>query len=955
MDKRIKSPKQALSPTFLKQKPKREQIDRFKIEFIKLCDRINEKESEEYNKNLVTTFLNDVYYKDKHFINTSGRADLVVHNGKDTNSPVGVLIETKSPVSNKTEMVSRENLNVKSFQQLVLYYLRERKAGKNVDLRYLIITNVYEWFVFDARDFENTFGEDKDLVKRFNEFENKTSAATTTNTFYKDIAAPAISKYIDKLPYTHFDIRDYKTADDKKMITLYQFLSPNNLLKIPFEQDANSLNAEFYAELLHILGLEEVKRGGQKFIERKKTSERDSASMLENAIKIIERRDLLDKIDKQQFGETRDEQLFALALNLTITWINRILFLKLLEAQIVKYNKNKDFAFLTPEMLPNYGEMECLFFDILAKKEDERRAELKEKFVHVPYLNSSLFEITEYEDRGGFIAGLDNNVEQNLYSKSVLRERGNEKMRPLEYLLRFLDAYDFNNECSEDIQDKNKALISASVLGLIFEKINGYKDGSFFTPAFITMYMCRETISQAVIQKFNETKGWNCRSIDDLYNKIDDRKEANAIFNQIRICDPSVGSGHFLVSALNEMIYLKSELGILIDDNGKRLRDYNIIIENDELTITDEDNNPFIYNPNNKESQRIQELLFREKQTIIENCLFGVDINPNSVQICQLRLWIELLKNTYYRAGTNELETLPNIDINIKCGNSLISRFALDADLKPVLKRSKLQISDYRNAVSAYRSADCKEQKREMNQLIDRIKNDFRTEISLNDPLIARLSKARGDLADLRAPELFEVSKKETADKNKKIAKLEAEINKREIEVEEIKSNRLYINALEWRFEFPEVLNNEGDFVGFDCVIGNPPYIQLQSMGNVTDAYNRMDYQVFERTGDIYCLFYELGHKLLKQSGFLSFITSNKWMRAGYGEKTRRFLVENTNPMQLIDFAGIKIFDEATVDVNILMFNKDKNRQQTEACVVKKEGIKDLSYFAWQRHKKICV
>ena len=126
---------------------------------------------------------------------------------------------------------------------------------------------------------------------------------------------------------------------------------------------------------------------------------------------------------------------------------------------------------------------------------------------------------------------------------------------------------------------------------------------------------------------------------------------------------------------------------------GKSLNRYEIEVVNDELIVTDEDGELFEYNPANKESQRIQETLFHEKQTIIENCLFGVDINPNSVKICRLRLWIELLKNAYYMYDVEtghapSLQTLPNIDINIKCGNSLISRFALDADLKQALKKS---------------------------------------------------------------------------------------------------------------------------------------------------------------------------------------------------------------------------------------------------------------------------
>lgn len=306
----------------------------------------------------------------------------------------------------------------------------------------------------------------------------------------------------------------------------------------------------------------------------------------------------------------------------------------------------------------------------------------------------------------------------------------------MQYLFEFLDAYDFAGEGSEEIQEENKTLINASVLGLIFEKLNGYKDGSFFTPGFITMYMCRETIRRAVVQKFNDLKGWNCEDITGIYNKIDDILEANKVIDSLKICDPAVGSGHFLVSALNEIIAIKSDLRILSDRQGKRLKEYHVDVVNDELIITDEDGELFEYNPASRESQRVQEAIFHEKQTIIENCLFGVDINPNSVKICRLRLWIELLKNAYYKADSNstELETLPNIDINIKCGNSLISRHTLEADIRDVLKKSKWTVFSYRNAIMAYRNAENKEQKRELERLINSIKADFQTWISQSDP-----------------------------------------------------------------------------------------------------------------------------------------------------------------------------------------------------------------------------
>ena len=223
---------------------------------------------------------------------------------------------------------------------------------------------------------------------------------------------------------------------------------------------------------------------------------------------------------------------------------------------------------------------------------------------------------------------------------------------------------------------------------------------------------------------------------------ITDFKQANAIVNSIRICDPAVGSGHFLVSVLNEIIRTKYDLGILLDCNGKRIKkqDWNIEIENDELIVSDSDGEPFVYIPGNAESQRIQEALFNEKRRIIENCLFGVDLNPNAVNICRLRLWIELLKNAYYtkESGYTELETLPNIDINIKNGNSLIHRFELQQDISEILKKTDITISQYKNAVNHYKNAHNKEEKRELEQMISTIKSTLRTQIQLHDPKILR-------------------------------------------------------------------------------------------------------------------------------------------------------------------------------------------------------------------------
>ncbi|MFM7578591.1 MAG: DNA methyltransferase, partial [Microcystaceae cyanobacterium] len=314
----------------------------------------------------------------------------------------------------------------------------------------------------------------------------------------------------------------------------------------------------------------------------------------------------------------------------------------------------------------------------------------------------------------------------------------------------------------------------------------------------ITMYMCRETIRRAVIQKFNEVKGWHCESLTDLYNEIRDKKEANQIINGLKICDPAVGSGHFLVSALNEMIVIKSELRILMDRSGKLLRDYGIEVANDELSITYGEGDVtvfFEYNPASQESQRVQETLFHEKQTIIENCLFGVDINENSVKICQLRLWIELLKNAYYRAD-GQLETLPNIDINIKRGNSLISRFPLDSDLTGALRKAGSDVATFRGAVRQYHHALSRVERRELLGLMARIKEGFRTTLFGTDPNKAKLRQLEGELFSLQNQTvLFAESKAEARAREKKATKLQNEIDKLRAAIEEVESGRLYENA----------------------------------------------------------------------------------------------------------------------------------------------------------------
>ena len=578
----------SLNKAFLKLKPSRSEINNFKTNLKRLFTLIDDKESEEYNKNLISDFLKDTYYQQAYFMNTKERKDLVIRNGALPNDTAGVIIETKK-FSNKSEMITCENLNAKALQELVWYFLGERISQKNIEIKHLIITNVYEWFIFDAQVFEKLFAQNKTLVKLYTDFVNGTALGNKTEHFYKEIAQPFIEKVKEELHYTYFNLRDFQnivenenTEDDNALIPLYKILSPQHLLKLPFLNDSNTLDKGFYAELLHIIGLTETKNGGQVFIERPKEDQRNEGTMLEETIaKLSSLNKIYQLRNAAAYGDTYEERLFNVALELNITWVNRILFLKLLEAQLISYHKgDTSYAFLNFSKINEYDILERLFFEVLAKDYSQRNKEIAAVYTNIPYLNSSLFEPTELEHNALLISNLPDDKTIPILSTTVLKDAQGKRrvgaLPSLQYLLEFLDAYDFSSEGSVEIQEENKTLINASVLGLIFEKINGYKDGSFFTPGVITMYMCKEALHRAVIQKFNKAKGWQVNTFEELKDHInpfnkEEREQANSIINSLRICDPAVGSGHFLVSALNECLALKSELGILQDENKSRI------------------------------------------------------------------------------------------------------------------------------------------------------------------------------------------------------------------------------------------------------------------------------------------------------------------------------------------------------------------------------------------------
>jgi len=934
------STRKALNPAYRKHKPLRKEVNNF-IDELQACIKAvrqsdDSGEHEEHIKAHFKDFFKNTFYND-NYINTKGRIDLAIYLEGTASSDVGVIIEAKKP-SNKAEFLTTENLNRKALQELLLYYLRERVDNENNNIKHLIATNGYEWFLFKAEDFYNYFYKNKVLLKEYKSFRDGLKDTTKNELFYDEIAKKHIAEVQENLPFVHLDFSKtkFESLKDAHLNTLYKMFSNVHLLGHSFGNDSNQLNKTFYNELLHVIGLEEVKEKGKKIISRKSEKGRDYASLLENTIVILEDRDYLANVKSV---ENSSDKAFNVGLELCLTWVNRILFLKLLESQLLAYHKqDKKYKFLNSSFVNGFDELNDLFFSALAKLKEERHPKYKDKYKDIPYLNSSLFERNTLENEAFEISALNNDAIE-VFSNTVLKDakgkRLKGKLSTLDYLFQFLDAYDFATDGNEGIEDsqETKSLINASVLGLIFEKINGYKEGSFYTPAYITMYMCKETLRRAVVQKFIEQENDQIETFEDLqsycskYFKIDDLKRFNHIINSLRICDPAVGSGHFLVSALNELIVIKKDLGVLVDAKGLPLR-CDIEVVNDELYVIDNKGLLFEYSPTDKESTRIQHTLFHEKQALIENCLFGVDINPNSVKICRLRLWIELLKNAYY-TKENRLQTLPNIDINIKCGNSLISRFNLDDDLKDAFRNKKnpklkYTFTDYKNAVAEYKETNSKARKREVLEIIDEVKNNFQS--TLDNKFIKDLEKAKQEVylkeEQLRNLKQFgEVITK--ADKGKLI-ELKNHAEDIYLKQEEIVNNAIYHNAFEWRFEFPEVLSDDGSYVGFDAVIGNPPYIRLQGISSFAEYYNS-NYKTATRKYDIYVLFIEKSFELLREAGVNSFILPHKFLVSSFGIGVREFLLKNKALDRLVHFGSEIVFEDASTYTCIFSISKNNS------------------------------
>lgn len=615
-----------------------------------------------------------------------------------------------------------------------------------------------------------------------------------------------------------------------------------------------------------------------------------------------------------------------------ILWLNRILFLKLIESNLVRFNDDKNLKFLNFKKIPDFDKLSELFFEILAKERSTRK---KSEFAYLPYLNSSLFEKQSIENTLE-ISNLNNDLKLNYYKNTVLKDDKCKTKKGqvglLEYLFEFLDSFDFGSDDEQSEILSQKELISSSVLGNVFEKLNGYKEGSFYTPSFITSYMCKESITKVVLDKFNTQFDLDAKDISELRKSLrkEDKKAQKELLNSIKICDPAVGSGHFLVSALNVMLSIYDELNLFDEE-------FYLEVQNDEILITGRKGEFIEYKrpstPKDK-AHLIQQELFHTKKDIIENNLFGVDINPNSCEITKLRLWIELLKHSFYQSFDDEnyhdLKTLPNIDINIKCGNSLVSYFETGKSLshypniKERMSKYKRIVKDYKEGFYTDKNLIAKEIKNLQESFKNFcLKDKFNKEIKQLTNGANEYSKKYGDfLADEHHDEKFKsfFSKNmfEFSFDEKVAIKEFANLKKEYDNIFNLESN----HPFEWRFEFPEILDDDGNFKGFDLIIGNPPYIKEAE--NKELFTNTKKLRTYQGKMDIWYHFVGRGFDILKNNGYLAFIATNNWVTNSGAKKLRNIVLEESQILSLVDFSSFMVFDSASIQTMIMSFQKTK-------------------------------
>ena len=509
--------------------------------------------------------------------------------------------------------------------------------------------------------------------------------------------------------------------------------------------------------------------------------------------------------------------------------------------------------------------LEPLFFNTLNERRinDLADSRLGEN-IKIPYLNGGLFD------------------KDDLDKKDI--------DFPYDYFKELMDFFAmYNFTIDENDPEDSEIGIDPEMLGHIFENLlEDNKDkGAFYTPKEIVQYMSQESVAQYLKSHAPEELHTAIdslikqRVVEPILQNKENARLVNKALSVVKVCDPAIGSGAFPMGVLNVLFDCRHLL-------------YGFIGKNEDFSYA------------------------KVKRDIIQNNIYGVDIEKGAVDIARLRFWLALV------VDENEPQPLPNLDYKIMCGDSLLHRFALDAPFQNVLKDynqkngTHYTLDDYRQWVYDYTDISDHMQKDDFRKRIEDIKRAVKTELS--DKEKGKIAKVRGAIDNLQMEDMFGGKKNE-----KKIKALQKELKVLEQQRTEIESNKIYDQAFEWRFEFPALLDENGDFMGFDIVIGNPPYVNVQLMSVGEKEQYKKIYESFFKRCDMFCLFLELGLlKLTSTEGVVTLIIPSVVHSNMSYQKIRDIILDH-QWLSEVRYTGGDVFNAPTVDTTILICNKKGN------------------------------
>ena len=511
--------------------------------------------------------------------------------------------------------------------------------------------------------------------------------------------------------------------------------------------------------------------------------------------------------------------------------------------------------------------LEPLFFNTLNERRTNDLADSRlGDNIKIPYLNGGLFDKDELDKKD-----ID---------------------FPYDYFKELMDFFAmYNFTIDENDPEDSEIGIDPEMLGHIFENLlEDNKDkGAFYTPKEIVQYMSKESVAQYL--KSNTPEDLHTaidslikqRVVEPILQNKENARLVNKALSEVKVCDPAIGSGAFPMGVLNVLFDCRHLL-------------YGFIGKNEDFSYA------------------------KVKRDIIQNNIYGVDIEKGAVDIARLRFWLALV------VDENEPQPLPNLDYKIMCGDSLLHRFTLDAPFQNVLRdynqknNTHYTLEDYRQWVYDYTDISDHTQKDNFRQKIEDIKRAVKTELS--DKEKGKIAKVRGAIDNLQMGDFFGDKKKEN---EKKIRALQKELKALEQQRAEIESNKIYDQAFEWRFEFPALLDEKGDFMGFDIVIGNPPYGV-----SIKDQYRKAVVGIWGNVPDyeIYYYFIQVAEMLLVERGILSYIIPNTYLFNNFAKNYRLDILKRWNVLEILDCTKFKIFESATVFNTINTWQKSLSGTQ---------------------------